>query len=117
MKARVRTLHSPDVDLQTYEPSDPGDVGLLIQVLAGPADGPGEESFDIVVCTSRWVERHVRENGPLVGRHHVIVNEYDAEQVRGFLTRLFESEVADDWPQLAGKLARFGQWEFEDYRE
>lgn len=117
MRARVRRLHSPDVDLDTYRPADPADVGVLVQVIVGPADGPGEESFDVVVCTPRWLERHTQRDGPLVGRHHLIVSEYDAKQVREFLVRLFEAEQADSWRALAERLARYGQWEFEDYSD
>ena len=72
MKASVRTFHSPDVDLVTHRPGDPGDVGVLIQILAGPSGGPGEESFDVLVCTPRWLDRRLRDVGPIVGRHYQI---------------------------------------------
>jgi hypothetical protein len=36
MKAAVRRLHSPDADLSTFRPDDPDDVGILVQVIAGP---------------------------------------------------------------------------------
>lgn len=53
--ASIRSLHSPDIhDLPSWTPPDPRDVGLLLQILAGPADSPGEESFDLV--TLRWLE-------------------------------------------------------------
>ena len=43
MKAVVRRLHSPDVeDLSLFRPAEEA-FSLLIQVMAGPADGPGEE--------------------------------------------------------------------------
>lgn len=116
MKTSVRRLHSPDVDLETYVPDDPEDVGVLVQIMAGPAGGPGEESFDVVVCTPRWLERWIREEGPLIGRHHLIIERYDGARVRLYLTEAVESEEAQTWPDLALKLGRIGKWEFEDYQ-
>jgi immunity protein 8 of polymorphic toxin system len=116
MKAAVRRLHSPDADLATFQPDDSEDVGVLVQVIAGPDDGPGEESFDVVVCTPRWLERRVRAEGPLVGRHHLVVARYDGPEVMRFLTAAVESEHAATWNELALRLGRIGMWEFEDYR-
>jgi hypothetical protein len=116
VRATVRRFHSPDADLETYVPSDPEDVGLLVQIMAGPEDKPGEESFDVVVCTPRWLYRWVREDGPLVGRHHLVVESWDAARIRLFLTDAVESEEAPTWQELAVKIGRIGKWEFEDYR-
>jgi Immunity protein 8 len=116
MKAAVRRLHSPDADLSTFRPDDPDDVGILVQVIAGPDGGPGEESFDVMVCTPRWLERRVRADGPLVGRHHLVVASYDGAEVTRFLTAAVEAEHAPTWNDLAARLGRIGMWEFEDYR-
>lgn len=115
MRARVRYLHSPDFDLETFTPDDPEDVGLLIQVIAGPADGPGDESFDVVVRTPRYLARETRDRGPLMGRHYLVVDRYDFGQIRRFLIGAVESEEASTWKDLGERLGRIGKWEFEDY--
>lgn len=116
MRAVVHRFHSPDADLDRYVPDDAEDVGLLVQMMAGPAGKPGEESFDVVVCTPRWLDRWVRENGPLIGRHHLVVERWDFARVRLYLAEAVESEEAPTWPELAVKIGRIGKWEFEDYR-
>lgn len=116
MRAVVRRFHSPDADLESYVPDDPEDVGLLVQLMVGPAGQPGEESFDVVVCTPRGLARWVREDGPLIGRHHLIIERWDAARIRLFLTGIVESEEAPTWRELAAKIGRIGRWEFEDYR-
>jgi hypothetical protein len=116
MRATVRHLHSPDVDLDAFEPEDPENVGILIQIIAGPADGPGEESFDVVVCTPRWLERWVRESGPVVGRHHLIVERFAATTIAHYLLTAVEAEEAPTWRELASRIGRLGKWEFEDYQ-
>jgi hypothetical protein len=116
MRATVRGFHSPDEDLESFAPQDPSDVGLFVQVLVGPQGEEGEESFDLMVCTPRWVERWVGNNGPLVGRHHLFVEAWDADRVRRYIREVVESEEASSWSELAAKIGRLGKWEFEDYR-
>lgn len=116
MRASVRRLHSPDADFEAFEPEDPENVGILVQIIAGPAEGPGEESFDVVVCTPRWLVDWVREEGPLIGRHHLIVERYDAPRIRLYLTSAVEAEEAPTWRELGQRIGRLGRWEFEDYQ-
>lgn len=115
MNAVVRRLHSPDVDLTTYVPDDPEDVGVLVQIMAGSKGKPGEELFDVVVCTPRWLDRRIREDGPLVGRHYLIVERWDLARVRLYLTDAVGSEEGATWRELALRIGRIGMWEFEDY--
>lgn len=117
MRAEVRYFHSPDCDLEQFVPEDPADVGVLVQILVGPADGPGEESFDVLVLTPRRSSRWVEQKGPLLGRHHLFVNEFDWPVIKKFLTSAVEREVAPSWPELGERIGRIGKWEFEDYRE
>jgi len=41
--------------------------------MVAPADRPGEEPFDVDVCTPRWLEARAAEHGPIVGRHYPTV--------------------------------------------
>ena len=116
MRATVRYFHSPDADLDSFVPDDPRHVGVLVQIMAGPADGPGLESFDVVVCTPSWLGEWTRTAGPTIGRHHLIVDRFDAEQVKTYLRAAVESEEADSWETLGERIGRIGKWEFEDYQ-
>ncbi|MEU8227906.1 immunity 8 family protein [Kribbella sp. NPDC048915] len=116
MKAVVRSVYSSDVDVESYVPDDPRDAGLWIRLLVGPADGEGEESFDVLVCTPAWLQRVVHEKGPQIGRHHLIVEELEVDEILTFLRHRFEEVEASTWDALAEKLGRIGYWEFEDYR-
>src|SRR5690606_24552081 len=42
-----------------------------------------------------------RESGPIIGRHHLIVNEYDFPRIRAFPRQAVESEEAATWTELA----------------
>ncbi|MCW6005384.1 immunity 8 family protein [Micromonospora sp. CPCC 205371] len=115
MKAIIRNIHSPDIDLTSGQVEDSLNFSLLIQLIVGPADGPGEESFDVVVCTPAWIAHAVKEHGPLIGRHYLITDRYDIVRIANYLRQYIESLEADTWQGLAEKIGRIGKWEFEDY--
>ena len=117
VRAEIKRLHSPDVpDLMTYVPEDPDDFGFLLQIMAGPLGGAGEETFDLVVCTARWISHHLGPEGILVGRHYLVLDSYDYRRLEGFLQRYFNQCSGSTWQDVATSLARLGKWEFEDYR-
>ena len=113
----MRSVTSADVDIERYVPDRPDDDGVWVRVIAGPANGPGEESFDVLVCTPLWLRRVVAEQGPQDGRYHLILEPMNLSLAAEHLRSRFEAEEAPDWLALAERLARFGHWEFEDCRE
>ena len=115
MRAAVKDFLTFDFD-RSAPLSNPSDAGFLVQMLVGPADGPGEESFQVMVCTPAWLERYVDRIGPLIGRHYLIVQDFDWPRVRTFLQQAVETCEAELWHDLAEQIGRIGKWEFEDYR-
>lgn len=96
-------------------PTDPGVFGFLLQVIAGPGDGLGEESFDIVVCSPQWLASHLADGELRWGRHHLLVHRYDWATLERFLRDQFESVEGETWRDVAEQLVHYGKWEFEDY--
>jgi hypothetical protein len=45
----------------------------------------------------------------------LIVEEYDVDRVESCVRNRVAQATAADWPTIAGKLARWSRWEFEDY--
>jgi hypothetical protein len=117
MRGELKRLHSPDIyDLKNYRPEEPDNFGFLLQAMIGPANQEGEESFDMVVCTPEWLKRnHTAEI--VLGRHHLIVFEYDYEGLAGYIAAYAKKCTGESWQEIAQLLCRLGKWEFEDYRE
>ena len=119
MRATVRHFHSPDVEdgnLDAFNPADREDLGVLVQMMVGPIDDElAHESFDVLVCTPPWLARWVREHGPTLGRHYLIVETWDWFLIRGFLLKEVQAPEMDTWDSLGQRIARIGYWEFEDY--
>lgn len=116
MRPALRLLQSPDIaDLVNYRPPDGGRFGFLLRILVGPENGPGDESFDVLVCTPLWLlERHSRDE-IIEGRHMLIMFEYDYPRLEEFVRAKVVDAAGSTWEDVAVRLSRFGRWEFEDY--
>jgi Immunity protein 8 len=87
MLAELKRLHSPDVlDLPGWIP-DTDDYAILVQILVGPQGSPGEESFDVTVCSPKWIARRAREEHIFDGRHHLVVAQFDYQKLWQYLTQ------------------------------
>lgn len=116
MRAELKSMHSPDIDLPTFWPESPDCFGFLLQAMIGPEGQDGAESFDIQVCTPKWLLGRHKPNDVLMGAHMLIVFEYDLQRIREFIQHYCQLCVGTSWQEITSKLARIGGWEFEDYR-
>ncbi|MBG0569191.1 Imm8 family immunity protein [Actinoplanes aureus] len=100
-------------------PGDPSEFALIARMIVGPPDSPGEESFDVTVCSPEWLAKTCREVGGIYNaRHHVVVRveDFDVRKLRAWLAARVNEVEADTWSEIGERLGRVGYWEFEDYR-
>ena len=116
MKSALKGLHSTDVELASGVSVDERG-SVLVQLMVGPANGPGEESFDVVVCNAGWLDQVVRERGSIFGRHYLFVDRIERGAVERAVTDYLSALEAPSWQELAQQIGRVARWEFEDYRE
>ncbi|MEZ0096331.1 Imm8 family immunity protein [Streptacidiphilus sp. EB129] len=112
MRVQIRHLLTPDIDPTTFAPEDPERFMFMVQMLARPSDGPGEESFQFIVCTPGWLQDQVDRDGPMPGAHHVIVGTFDWPALKTFFQRLVSQCAGADWNEAATKLSRYSLYEF-----
>jgi len=118
MKAVLKRLHSPDIDsLPDFKPSDPDSFCFLLQLMVGPEFEDGEESFDIQVCTPKWILENHRREDVIIGRHYLLVMEYNYERIQQIISTFCSTCHGATWEEIAEKLGRLGKWEFEDYQD
>ena len=116
MKAELKYLHSPDIDdLESYKPVDEGCFQFLLQVIVGIDGKPGEESFDVLVTTPRFLEGNYSESELLFGKDKLIIFQYDFEAIKNKISDYIYRIEEDNWHLIAEKLDRIGKWEFRDY--
>ena len=116
MIAELKSLHSPDVhDLENYVPEAPDCFGFLLQMMIGPDNDMGSESFDAMVCTPEWLNVNFREHEIIWGRHYIIVFQYDYRRLVDRIENYLATCKGDSWAEVALKVCRIGHWEFEDH--
>jgi len=86
-----------------------------LQVLIGPKNLPGEESFDFLICTPNWLMQAYNHSELVFGKNFIIVFEYDIKNVLNKIEKLVSSFDGENWSQLANQLAKYGRWGFEGY--
>ncbi len=107
-----------DPDPRTL-PDDAASFEFGARLMVGPRDGPGEESFDLTVCSPEWLAECCRDCVPVDGLHHVIVDweSFDERVLRRWLEDRVHAVEAATWQGIANRLCRLGWWEFEGYQE
>ncbi len=79
MQVELRYLHTPDVvdDLSVYAPQENDNFSILIEMVVGPKGKDGEEVFDFILCTPKWLMNKHGKEDIIWGRHYIIVFEYN----------------------------------------
>ncbi|PWK46011.1 immunity 8 family protein [Pseudomonas sp. OV226] len=116
MNAELKGVHSPDIyDLENYHPECSDNFGFLLQAMIGPAGEDGEESFDIEVCTPKWIEKNLGADEVLIGMHYLIVREYNYQKIVHSIETFLLNCSGANWSEVSRKVSRLGLWEFEGY--
>lgn len=116
--AEVKHLHSSDIDdLEKYRPEKDDYFCVSIQVMYGVENGEGAESFQVGVCSPAWFEQELQGADIIDGRHYLIVNKFNYQEIRDFFVSFGNSCTGETWDEVAEKLSQIGYWEFEDYND
>jgi Immunity protein 8 len=117
MQAVLKRLHCTDIaNVETYVPEEEDNFGFVLRAMVGPLNEEGEESFDITVCTPKWLTKTYQPSEVLLGLHKLLVFRYDYLRVRGFIEKFLMRCSGDTWQEVGQKVSLLGQCEFENYR-
>ncbi len=117
MRAEIKNISSDDYPVtRTGLPFDPRSAWVIVEAEIGPKDGKGSDIFFFYVCTAAYLSEELESAGSRFGRHLLIMNEFNWDHVVSVIEKLVSSFEEPDWRSLAEKIARYAQWEFEDYQ-
>ncbi|QYN48695.1 hypothetical protein GYM73_03455 [Apibacter sp. ESL0432] len=103
--------------LSDYFPLDKFNFNVPIRMIVGESMNKGEESFDLTICTPKWLLQNMKEEDIFFARHYLIVKEYDYARIYNYIKKYVDGLTGDTWDEIGLKLSRIGYWEFEDYKE
>ncbi|MEV4224750.1 Imm8 family immunity protein [Nonomuraea sp. NPDC049725] len=93
---------------------DPAHGCMLLEMYVGPQGERGEERFQLTVCTPSALAEQLKDHPFLIGRHWLFVGELHPDKVTEWLSDRIAVLEAPTWSELALKIGRIGEWEFED---
>lgn len=106
----------PNVNLENYFPDDLECFGLWINLTIGPDDVEGGHDYQILVCTPDWIKKEYGWKKSVLGRHMLIIFEYDLIGIKAAIDSFIDECQGKDFWEAAQKISRFAAWEFEDYQ-
>jgi hypothetical protein len=118
MHAVVRYLSSADPGadpLEHYRSPAAGPFCLALTAVVGPSDGPGDEIFQLTVCSPTWIAGDDRPKRFEFLRATLVVEQWDLELVRRAIDDLCRRTTGETWHDVAMSLSRSMHWEFADY--
>jgi hypothetical protein len=125
VRAELKSLFSPDAEgsLETYAPKDPERFGISVMAFIGPIDEEHSDSFDLLVCTPRWLVDHFDDAriarwdfetpGLVFGNRLLLMKRWDYSALHAAITDVCALHEADDWGTLASRIGRHIPWEFD----
>lgn len=118
MKACIKEMYSLEIEdlLKDYIPEEKDNFEIIIRLMIGTKNDDAAESFDIIVCSSKRVVSITESEYAVWGKGLLIVDRYDYVKITNLIKSKIESIVGGDWNDLAIKMSRLANWEFEDYQ-
>ncbi|WP_084481392.1 Imm8 family immunity protein [Nocardia grenadensis] len=115
MRAELKGMHSPDVDLANPAAVSAAD-DVLVQLMIGPAGDAGEEAFDLVVRASGDSAEVAGGRGFRPADHALVLDRIDTAELRRYVEDFLRDLEYPTWDELARAIGRIARWEFAVYR-
>ena len=118
MKPVLKSIFLLDADsiFQDFEPEIPHNFHVSASLTIGDAEKVGGDDYSLGICTPIWLDHHIQNMGPLIGRHLLIVNRFDANEVRATVEKIISESARESRAETNSVLTRFFAWEYEDYQ-
>ena len=114
MRAEIRGIYSRETpDLNAWKPPV-DEFAIHVRLMVGPQGLPGEEAFDVTLCSASFLERRAQKEGVVDARHHLVVDCFNWSVIEAYLKLRVHACQGASWDSVAAQVARFAYWELED---
>jgi len=95
MRAQLKSVRSPDVDLETYWPEDESCFSFPIELEIGREGITGADLFLMTVCSPGWLANENAGRTAVFGQELLIVFNYNWPMIRSHLEKRINRITAD----------------------
>lgn len=117
MKPIIKFIEQNGQDLESFNPEIIDNFWCYLTIRIGWDEIEGSDDFGFQLCTPRALDHSSQHKGHIWGRHHLIVNHFDAAQIRSMIEEKIAECARPTVEETTLILSRFFHWEFEDYQE
>jgi hypothetical protein len=112
----IKSLSSPDVEIDAWQPDPDQGVYVLLQVEIAEAGDNRADVFSIMVATLEGLRQHGR--GEVISdRATLILSRFSWPAVRQWLDATLARCGGRDWNESVLRLQRYFRWEYEDFAQ
>lgn len=115
LKFNIFLLSTNDT-FEKYQPELRHNFHIQIDLSIGFDDEEGMSNYFFSVCTPTWLDHNIQNQGPVSGRHLLIVNQYDHKEIAKYVENILETSIRPSREDTFVVLSRHFFWEFEDYQ-
>jgi hypothetical protein len=116
MKPIIQYIEQNGQELEDFNPEIRDNFWCYLSIRIGFDDEEGSSDFGFQVGTPRAFDHRGQHEGPIWGRHHLIVNFFDATEIRTAVEKKVAECARSTVEETNLILSRFFHWEFEDYQ-
>ncbi|MDR4305112.1 hypothetical protein IHQ68_00525 [Chelatococcus sambhunathii] len=107
-------MTSTDVDdLRSYAPGT--NFCVAVTAIIGPRHSPGGEMFQFLVCSPSWLADELERNEVICPQTYMFMASFNYAALERFVLKRIAHATGETWREIATKLARWSDWEFEGY--
>jgi hypothetical protein len=112
----IKSLSSPDVDVDLWQPESVQDVCFLLEIEIGEACDERRDLFHVIVATPEGLRMwKCDEESIITDRATIIIAYFTWKNVHNAIENIVRQCTASDWSQSVLRLQRYFRWEYEDY--
>ncbi len=113
----IKSLSSPDVDVDVWEPTSNEEVYFLVEVEIGERNDERCDLFQLVVATPEGLRKQAEyvDGDVVADRATLVLSNFSWRGLWMALKRILEASQGNDWSESLLKLQRYMRWEYEDY--
>ena len=100
-----------DVPLEDWQPEDPFNVSIQLDLEIGEAGRDGVNLFYLPLATPRALQH--KDHYVLLPQRCLVVDYFDFPRIKGHIQQILERCPGDSWEDCCHLLQRYFQWEYE----
>src|SRR5688572_5502984 len=111
-RPKLKGLWSPDLPMgEESLPNDPSNCWIVIQADIGLPDSDAADTFTFYVCTLKFLDHALKQEGFLLAAHTIVVSQFDWQTVRIAIEAACDRATGNSWKDITSRLSQFADHE------